>query len=428
MCRSQFWMNSVICGYLSKFWNCIFRGSKSNMSAPESASTAVDLHEQTKKFERLNDHVYLLKQETNPEVVIVFFHGLLVDESEKEHAFWSTWRVRGSNDCWPITLLPTRLNSLTEVPHRIRVLAVSYESRVSVPEVQIRATDKHLLSENFIQSLVISGLCRNEELDRDVPIILVGHDMGGILIKNFIMEVERAAVTTKTEQAKLVNFLKSLKAVLFFSTPNNGSKVIEKIAGTIPKENRSELLKLMAVLGSELSRINSEFKIYRAQSGFQTFAIVASYQTRLNQGSEAVMVVEEGSARYDVDGYYSVAADHFQMCQPEALWSYPVTKLSDDVRKIAKAEREKDLEQRYQKLKAVDHVVSDEVHRQISNGKKIAIAESEKDLELEEKVKGLPQRLQELKAVPGRLYSYGLKEDEVHIDRDQDQFLLIQPR
>ncbi|BBN08032.1 hypothetical protein Mp_4g08290 [Marchantia polymorpha subsp. ruderalis] len=269
----------------------------------ESPPEADPMAEQTKKFKRLGEYVYELQHEEDPEAVIVFFHGLLIQETDTGHAFWSTWTKRNKPlECWPVTMLPEFLESRTKRekgeespprPFRIRVLAVSYEGRTSVhPDIGTAGTDKYLLAESLISELILSpqDLIRGSKAveDNDVPVFLVGHDLGGLIIKNFVMEVERT-IPKKNEDAdgeKLQNFLSNLKAVFFYATPHSGSQAIEYLAKQIPEDSRNQMLTLMSVLGTDMARINSVFSTYRSGIGdnlnhqrFKTYGIVPTSLT-----------------------------------------------------------------------------------------------------------------------------------------------------
>lgn len=43
------------------------------------------------------------------------------------------------------------------------------------------------------------------------------------------------------------------------------------------------------------------------------------------------MLVPEASARFDMDNFYSVSADHFEVCQPKGTWSAALTELGEAI-------------------------------------------------------------------------------------------------
>ncbi|BBN08008.1 protein SERAC1 [Marchantia polymorpha subsp. ruderalis] len=322
----------------------------------EPPPEADPMAEQTKKFKRLGEYVYELQHDEDPEAVIVFFHGLLIQETDTGHAFWSTWTKRNKPlECWPVTMLPKFLESRAKSrPFSIRVLAVSYEGRTSVhPDIGTAGTDKYLLAESLISELILSrqDLIRGSKAveDNEVPVFLVGHDLGGIIIKNLVMQVE-SKIANKDEDAekeKLQNFLSNLNTVFFYATPHSGSQAIEDLAKQIPEDSRNQMLTLMSVLGTDMARINSEFSTYRSGIGdnlnhprFKTYGIVPTSLTN-QRGFDRTMVVPEASARHDMDICFWVRdADHFQVCQPQGTWSGSITQLGDKVYEEVSESRE----------------------------------------------------------------------------------------
>ncbi|BBN08002.1 hypothetical protein MPTK1_4g07980 [Marchantia polymorpha subsp. ruderalis] len=232
-------------------------------------------------------------------------------------------------------------------PCRIRVLAVSYEGRVSVPD-GTDGTDHFLLVENLISELIYSGRCHGPDGvgAGEVPVFLVGHDLGGLIIKEFVMAVEKQDDSIGRlrqeeeddlkEKEKRQNFLSNLSAIFFYATPHNGSEAIEDLAKGVPEDSRNRMLALLSVLGSDMSRINADFSLYRSGRGvgsdvrFKTYAIVAQNPTS-QKGCGKTMLVPEASARFDMDNFYSVSADHFEVCQPKGTWSAALTELGEAI-------------------------------------------------------------------------------------------------
>ncbi|KAG6556213.1 hypothetical protein Mapa_002154 [Marchantia paleacea] len=165
------------------------------------------------------------------------------------------------------------------------------------------------------------------------------------------MAVERKLPDEQEDDVKekLENFFENLSAVFFCATPHNGSKSIEDLAKKIPEDSRNQMLALMSVLGSAMSRINADFSLYRSGRGndlklpiFKTYGIVPQNLTS-QRGFKRTMVVLEASARYDMDDYFSVSADHFEVCQPEGTWAASLTQVGEavdeDVSKIRNLKR-----------------------------------------------------------------------------------------
>ncbi|KAL2631177.1 hypothetical protein R1flu_015863 [Riccia fluitans] len=296
--------------------------------------------------------VYELLPEANPDVELVFFHGLQMEGSAPEDSFWRTWKMKGSEECWPEKLLPelltgTRFNKQYQL--KAKVLSISYEGR---PKLKEDEEDMDRGDDVLIVEALMKDLILNEDVKvgqtKGVPVILVGHDLGGILIKRLVMmlEIEVGGTTDETRKVKIRMFLENLKSVFFYATPHSGSPAIEKMASKIDESEANEMLQLMKVLNTETSRINAAFQQYRRGetkskvSRFTSHALHAIYETN-EGGFRNVLVVPEGSSRCDVDSFYSVSANHFSVCQAEGTYSSTVRLLSERIKQevwIAKGE------------------------------------------------------------------------------------------
>ncbi|KAL2629384.1 hypothetical protein R1flu_014070 [Riccia fluitans] len=281
----------------------------------------LEVQRQPKTFERINDGVYALKREVDPDVTLVFFHGLSQRGTNPEQAFWRTWKRRDHEDCWPESLLPELLKKEGR-GYKASVLSVSYENRPDPGKdgKGTQASDEYLIVENLVNDLIL-----NEDADvgqKGVPVILVGHDLGGILVKSFVLMVERKAHSESEEKVtrKLKNFLENLSSVFFYSTPHHGAKAFEQLAAKLKKSDANQMLRLMTILHKETARINEDFGTYRrGEQGlkkFTTYGIHAACATL--EGELSIQIVAEASARNDIDDFYSGRADHFGICQEQA--------------------------------------------------------------------------------------------------------------
>ncbi|KAL2631178.1 hypothetical protein R1flu_015864 [Riccia fluitans] len=293
--------------------------------------------------------VYELLEEPNPDIELVFFHGLQMEGSAPEHSFWRTWKLRGSEDCWPEALLPEMLHGRRfnqDYQIKARVLAVSYEGRPDLDGDELG--DDCLIADSLVYNLILDNELKVGQR-KGVPVFLLGHDLGGILIKRFVMMLESQVLGTidEEEREKIRSFLKNLKSVFFFATPHSGSPAIEAMASRIDDSTTNEMLHLMKVLNTETGRINAEFQQYRRGetnskvSRFTSHAVHATNATN-EGGFHNVLVVPEGSARYDVDSFYSVSANHFSVCQAEGTYTSSIRFLSERIKsEVWKAQGER---------------------------------------------------------------------------------------
>ncbi|KAL3688969.1 hypothetical protein R1sor_015278 [Riccia sorocarpa] len=310
------------------------------------------------KWLRQNQHVYQLCPDAPPaDVDIILFHGFQMPGTEAPDAYWRTWKMRESEDCWLETLLPELLVDFTgydqDCPKAptTRVLSISYESRLDLEKKDKKAApdsnvqdggvhDGYKLAENLIRNLIFDD---GVNAGQNRPVFLLGHDLGGILIKLFVIAVEQthAIQDEGVRKEKLHNFLRNLKAVHFFATPHSGAPVLQAVADSIkstPGTLEHEMLHYLKVLNKHTARINHAFDSLRRSendsriSDFTTCAVIATNPTNLGEFGKSVLVVEEGAERVSIDSFYSYGkTNHFTVCQPEGKHSSPVRTLAQEI-------------------------------------------------------------------------------------------------
>jgi pimeloyl-ACP methyl ester carboxylesterase len=127
----------------------------------------------------------------------VFFHGLGGDA-------YATWRATADNSSfWP--------RWLAEDIRGLSVYSVGYEAPVS----RWRGSAMHLThrATNVLERLLAEpGLSEG-------TLVLIGHSLGGLVIKQLLQTAETEA--RKRERA--TNFLKRLEKIAFLATPHTGS-------------------------------------------------------------------------------------------------------------------------------------------------------------------------------------------------------------
>lgn len=227
--------------------------------------------------ELVKDSVYELVRENRPDVEFVFFHGLQPDNANIAHAFWRTWKSRHSEECWLVDLLPKLLNG-TRREIKPRVLSVSYENSSQLPHwgfttspIDQFSTPKSLMLDLFGNEDTAVG---QRFL---VPVVLVGHDLGGILIKSLLMKIKKTQADRKASPKVLRNldrFHRNLSALVFFATPESG---YSKLDDKIPARFNNPSMRFLRVLNREAARVNAEFNMAKFQ--IPTLRIYESAET-----------------------------------------------------------------------------------------------------------------------------------------------------
>ncbi|CAM6123361.1 unnamed protein product [Calypogeia fissa] len=284
---------------------------KAKFAASSSTSAADSIPLQPRKSKgQINDQVYEFASpaEGSPSIELVFFHGLQRKTShDPQEADVDTWRSKDGNELW--------LYWIVEKLPNARILCISYGAHAEKTE-----KEKHLDMYNLTENL-LSDLTQAEVGQNKCPVVLVGHSIGGLVMKELClsatgMVARKSEILTKPVQ----NFLDNLNGLFFYSTPHLGTRLAEKtnlINGCLFED--------LEPLNEEAARKREEFCELRVKKSWKTYGIVESKATAV--GKFKVIVVSEASARCDVDELYTVPANHFDICRPRAQNSSSFIKL-----------------------------------------------------------------------------------------------------
>ncbi|CAM6051403.1 unnamed protein product [Sphagnum compactum] len=153
----------------------------------------------------------------NPNLTIVFFHGIVFGTNDE----WKeTWTTRPTNNreeciCWPEKWLPEDLNN------NVRILSLSYDSNI-VASVH---NDVIEIGKNLIQSLVTNSSYR---FLWNGPVALIAYSFGGLVLKSLVLEAHKHVYQRpKNDFDDKVHkccqtFLNNVKSVVFYSVPHAG--------------------------------------------------------------------------------------------------------------------------------------------------------------------------------------------------------------
>ncbi|KAF5021966.1 hypothetical protein F66182_6006 [Fusarium sp. NRRL 66182] len=238
--------------------------------------------------------------EENPEVDIVFVHGLA---SNRE----STWKQHGI--LWPRDFLPH------DVP-KSRIMSFGYDSNVSTSRPSDMTRDNLDTMARSLSSSLQRLRSSPEEVSR--PIVFVAHSLGGLICARLIVLGE---ITTQGTAVQVV--AKNTKGLLFFGTPFAGSSltrwgiIVERIFDVVKGTDRrnNNILKAFDARSREMQSLGTDFpeviqKRNRTQDKVQ---ILFFYETRLTYGT---LVVDQRSASYPGLGEtVPIQANHIGMCR-----------------------------------------------------------------------------------------------------------------
>ncbi|KAL3676062.1 hypothetical protein R1sor_026010 [Riccia sorocarpa] len=260
---------------------------------------------------------------------IVFLHGFgSKSDTDCYYRTWMNWL-----DTW-----------LAESFPRARILSVTYDSSLITSPCTGRV-DMYLLGESLVQSLVNLA-----EVGRTCPVVLVGHCLGGMVLKSIALHAESSANQERTGRSlsrPYDTFLRNLKGAFFLSTPSLGANVpITNLAN-----QGGPLLKHLKLLGTDSARINAEFTKLRRRLKWMTYGVFAANETEttkflqyfydigesiseLEAAPRYISIVPEASARTDMDDFGVISGvDHFTICQSSDSFKhlkYFLTKIKEE--------------------------------------------------------------------------------------------------
>lgn len=231
---------------------------------------------------RLRTNMYQLYcSDAEPVVDIVFVHGL-------KGSVFRTWRERDDfsklyrTRCWPRDWLPKDLS----VP--FRVLAIDYATSL----IRFTRSSETLSarSQRFILQLREAGVGSR-------PVIFICHSMGGLLVKNLLLDDR--------------SLLKQTFGILFFATPHQGSPIAKYGYIALRPADDVIMLRYNNLINKKL---HEDFLLISHEVPVIT-SVLETEEAPLFMGRKGVLVPWE-SAFFEYGSVYHVKDFHYNVCKP----------------------------------------------------------------------------------------------------------------
>lgn len=247
---------------------------------------------------KVNGSVFeLYAPEGQQKLDIVFFHGLQI--LTYRNAYIETWQ--SGSACWPQMWLPE------DFP-RARILSISYDSSARRSKIEGHV-DLPTLGELLVEDLIVLA-----GVGTKCPVILVGHSLGGIVIKQLCLEADRNQKSSHLHRNKSIkNFLKNIKGIFYYSVPHGGSQLANLAKNYVPYTGA--MLDYLTILSIHTEEINDAFRQLREARKWRADAVSENLVTWI--GPFRALVVTETSARQDVDSFTVLEEDHLSVCKPK---------------------------------------------------------------------------------------------------------------
>lgn len=237
---------------------------------------------------------------------IVFFHGLQITGGDK--AWESTWVSPGAGPdgkdvCWPREWLPQDFDN-------IRVLSASYDADATVFFGRGQTEDLEYIGENLTKCMKQYGIGQRK-------FVLVGHSLGGLVIKWLLAEANRLAhipgqsPLDRDLRSTCNAFLNNLQGIVFYAVPHAGTEV----ASLVSYLDRLGLSKIMKDLMPFNKRMQKLSVLTVDAFNDRPISIKAFTEGQKTLGQ---IVVPEASAMQLAGNHHYHLQDrnHSQVCKP----------------------------------------------------------------------------------------------------------------
>ncbi|CAM6118605.1 unnamed protein product [Calypogeia fissa] len=284
-----------------------------------STSRTPEVEPKFRQVKQINDSLYELHRPSGlPSMQILFFHGL--PSVESSHVSLSTWECGdGSSNLWPQTWL------VEEFPGA-HVFSVEYNHYSRYKETSI----DYLIDENILLDIIEANIGQLP----GCPVVLVGHSIGGLVIKSLCVHAHRVlSVSHSRQNAKIENFVQNIKGIFYYATPHHGMPFLDKAANLLD----GQLFQYFKVLTVSAARLSYEFdQLHKLYSNWQIAGLGEGLPVKSGV-FRGTVVVPEASSR---EGVFNLEeADHFSISKPPTQTSSRFRALAHMLHDILKPKR-----------------------------------------------------------------------------------------
>ncbi|XP_077259175.1 protein SERAC1 isoform X1 [Temnothorax americanus] len=211
--------------------------------------------------------------------------------------------------CWPKDWLPVDIPSL-------RIIGVNYGTSLSMwtpfcPIESMKSTIKER-SEEFVTKLTTANVGQR-------PLIWVAHSMGGLLIKQMLVE--------EWKTGDKHGICKNTKAILFYATPHRGSHVAALKQATQMLLWPTVEVQELREESPQLLRLHEEFLEMLNEYRIEIVSFAEAKPTLVTALKFPFQFVSLTSADPGVGEFFEIPQDHLSICKPASRQSFLYQKL-----------------------------------------------------------------------------------------------------
>ncbi|KAL3689208.1 hypothetical protein R1sor_015517 [Riccia sorocarpa] len=313
-------------------------------NSEQTSSVEMNRIDKTEDLERmgvkkLNDNLYDLSSNTCEEgrenAVVIFFHGLELDDRANAEDTWlRTWTYRDesnsspmSAECWPAQMFSND-EDLEDDNVVIRAYAAKYDANKYKTNDKGRL-DIYLFAENLVQTLIGAVM---KKIKGQIPIFLVAHSYGGIVIQELIEHAFTKARRNSDAYSK--RFLQCLAGIFFYAVPHGSleqdtyNNIFRHERQTHEQQTLAEPGEMLSLFNKELIRSREKFKKtivsivgdpekpngLRNGAEIRIKSVFESHVTDL--GHWKGIIVQEAAMDVGQQDELVIEADHFKICKP----------------------------------------------------------------------------------------------------------------
>ncbi|KAG6541134.1 hypothetical protein Mapa_017505 [Marchantia paleacea] len=261
-------------------------------------------------IETLSDSLYRLCEPDGfePNAELLFIHGFVLEPSKDVHTRTCT---TDEGQCWPEAWLQDTKN----LP-RTRIYFVKYDSCVQ------KKHNAGLFSERTLSESLAKDLIYGQNIGQmRLPVVLIGHDLGGLVIKALCVYLEqiRSSDSSAENKRKVKDFLENVRGIFYFATPHQGfvsdeeeSQVkatlwhtlrisnLWRIFGDKKSHFNGKLANLLRIHDEHSAQLNEDFHNLRWRQKWTTAGLGALHR------DPEMPFAEEASYRFDTDDFVMV--------------------------------------------------------------------------------------------------------------------------